>query len=298
MPRSGKSLELQRTYHDRLSAVARGTARLVDRTFSAMRAEDLTGSFRLVIPQVEQLLEMGQAQAQQLTGGFYRAYSAIETGHARSVGSLPENAGFTFDGRPLREVLGATPARVFYGIKIGRSVDEALRFGRFSLARTVRTEIFDAARMELNHQMANDSDSLGWEWQSRGTCEACIALDDEQIREPGESLDAHEQCSCIQMPRFDVKERVSRPTGIDRFFNMDRTAQFAALGVGKALLVRHRRVDMKDLYVREENREWRARYTRRSLEDLLGRAGMTKDDLDRLVEEEGLDPTKVNLVAA
>jgi hypothetical protein len=298
MPRSSKALQLQRSYHDRLAGIARDTTRLVDRTYAGMRREDLTGSFRLVIPQAAQILAMGQASAQQLTGGFYRSCSAIETGEGRAVPPLEENAGFTFDGRPVDEVLSSTPARVFYGIKIGRTVEEALRFGRFSLARTIRTEVFDAARMELNHQMDNDPKALGWEWQSRGTCEACLALDDEQVRGAGEPLDAHEQCACVQSPRFDVPQRISRPTGIDRFNNMDRAAQFAALGVGKALLVKHRRVEMSDLYMREANRQWRPRYTRRPLEDLLRLAGMDRDDLVRLITEEGLDPAKVELVAA
>lgn len=263
-----------------------------------MRADDLTGSFRIVIPTAEQLLMQAQAQAAQLAAGFYRAYSDLETGEARSVPFLEGNVGQTFDGRPVRDALSSAPARVFYAIKTGKSVPEALRFGRFSIARTIRTEVFDAARMELGHQIENDSEAIGWEWQSRGTCEACFALDNEQIREPGEPLDAHEQCACIQAPRFDVRQTLPRPTGADRFFALSRADQFAALGVGKALLIRERRVALDDLYVRETNREWRARYTRRPLQDLLRIAGMTQEDLDRLIVAEGLDPADVNLVPA
>lgn len=298
MPRNSRSLTLQRSFHDRVAAVTRNTAKLVDSTYRAMRADDLTGSFRVVIPQATQLVALGQAEAARLAAGFYRAYSGLETGHARSVAFLEDNVGRTFDGRPVRDALNATPSRVFYAITSGKTVSEALRYGRFSIARTVRTEVFDAARMELGHQIENDSDALGWNWQSRGTCEACLALDDEEIRGPGEPLEAHEQCSCIQSPRFDEKERVSRPTGLDRFLEMSKTEQFGKLGVGKALLVRERRVSMNDLYVKEESREWRARFTRRSLEDLLKIAGMTQDELDKLIAAEGLDPTQVNLTPA
>lgn len=199
----------------------------------------------------------GQSNARLLTDAFLANYIGTETGEKGDLEQpVEDNEGFTTDGRPLGEAMGAIPAKVFLALKQGQPTHKALAYGRFAAARFVWTEVMDAANQELTHQMDALDEVKGWRWKSRGTCGACLASDNGTVYPTSRPLNRHPSCQCVSEPVIDVKERVHRETGIDRFQQMSQAEQDASLGKGLAELVRNDSVAWADLISKENPHEW------------------------------------------
>jgi len=189
-----------------------------------------------------------------------------------------DNAGRTIDGRALEEALRTIPAKVLLALKSGRKVPEALAYGRFAVARMAQTEIMDTARIELDHQMVESPDCRGWRWRSRGTCGACLALDDGSAREPGETMEAHPFCECVQDPMF-RSDRLVRPTGHDKLYQLDDEEQTRLLGFVGATLLRQGKISPADLVVTQTHETWRPVVTMAAAATLLDRAGVSEEEI-------------------
>ena len=256
MPASQQSLRLLDGYHDRLVSLRDRTALVVDSLYR-IDETDLSGSFNAFVRGASRTITAGQANARLLTDSFLTNYIGTETGTKGNLEDpVPDNEGFTTDGRPLRDAMGAIPAKVFLALKQGQPMDKALAYGRFAAARFVWTEVMDAANQELTHQMDALDEVKGWRWKSRGTCGACLASDNGRVYPTSRPLNRHPSCQCVSEPVLDVKERVPRETGIERFKAMPEKQQDASLGKGLADLVRKGAVAWNELISVENPHEW------------------------------------------
>lgn len=274
MPANPRSLRLLDAYHEQVAHLRDRTAQMVVRTYDAIDPQDLTGGYARFVPTAAQIIEAGQTQASVLSDAMLRGFIRLESGREEEITEpVEDNAGFTTDGRRLTEVLSAIPAKVFLAIKMGRSIDEAVRFGRFAATRAAVTEVMDAASQELTHQMKESPVVAGWRWKSRGTCGACLAMDNGSVLPDGTPLNRHPYCQCVAEPVIKgVKERVKRPTGHDRFNALSEKQQDVALGEKKANLLRDGAISWLDLVSKETSNEWHPVLVETALKELEQKA--------------------------
>jgi hypothetical protein len=257
MPANPSSLDLLERYHDQLIALRDRTARVVDGLYQTVDPRDLGNTFQGFVRGAQTMTEVGQAQAKLLASAFIASYVTSETGTAAEiVEAAPNNEGFTTDGRSLGEAMGAIPAKVYLALKQGRSVQQALVYGRFAVNRFVQTEVMDAASQEMSHQFQELDLVQGWRWKSRGTCGGCLAMDNGKRFDAARPLNRHPNCRCIAEPVLNVPQSVQRDTGRERFFSLSEPEQDAALGKGIADLVRRGAVAWADLASTERPHEW------------------------------------------
>jgi hypothetical protein len=274
MPAERRSLVLTERFHRNIDDLALQTADQLARRFNPSPDDELKAYFEEFIGLAATTVAGAQSAAATIAGGFFRGLGSIELGEGVLAEEMPDNAGATADGRSLEEALGATRAKTLLGLSRGWQPDQARLFARASFGRLARTEVVDAAGLELTHQMQNVDEVQGWRWRSRGTCGGCLALDDGSIRDPSAGMDRHPNCRCLPEPVFDVEERVARPTGHERFAEMTEKQQNELLGAEKARLLRMGLIDWPHLVHREHHREWNDSLTERSLQDVLAIAGL------------------------
>jgi hypothetical protein len=272
VPADPRTLELSERYHGQLDELVRRAATSVGRTFAGVPLEDLGAGYREAIAAALTVIQIGQTAAVSLSRGYVRAAGRLEVGEAAIGAPAESNVGETADHRPLVAALAATPARVFVLLKKGRPIDQAVRFGAFSSSRVAETEIMDAARIELEQQIREQPAIRGWRWRSRGTCAACMSLDDGAVRGSGQPLRGHPKCRCVQEPVFDVEETVTRESGHERFRALSPSEQDQNFGQERADLLRSGRIAWADLVAREGAHEWRDALVTRPLAELLARA--------------------------
>lgn len=270
MPASRRSLDLQENYRRELKKLWRRVVLLVEDRYRQIDPDDLTRSFQAFVPSAAALVAMGQEQAITLADAFLTSYVSEEKDTVVDLTAERIPPATTFDGRRLEEALSATPAKVFLALKAGRSIDDALSFGRFSAARFAHTEVVDASRQELKVQMEAADEVRGWRWSAQGSaCGACLAADNGAIRSPSTTLIGHAGCDCVMEPVVTgVKERVQRLSGQEKFHALPVTEQNKRLGEEKAELVRSGAVPFSDLVKTERHEEWRPSITERPLEEL------------------------------
>lgn len=266
MPANPQSLRTEEAYRQQLKRLWRRVVAVVESQYRALDQRDLAESFRAFIPSAAAVIELGQAQAITLADAFVATYVAQELDEGLDV--TPEReAGRTFDGRRLEEALSATPAKVFLALKMGRPLAEAMNFGRFSVARLAHTEVVDASREELKHQMDAADQIEGWRWSAQGSaCGACLAADNGRVRPTSATLIGHAGCDCVMEPVVSgVDETVFRPTGQERFQSLSTAEQNARLGESKAEAIRSG-TPFSELIKTERHEEWRASITEAPLE--------------------------------
>lgn len=252
MPANPASLVLTSRYHERVDRLARSTGKAVAGRFAAVDRENLSESLQAFVVDAISMLAAAQGAAKGLSAGYFAALSALETGRVQQTAGA-DVVGHATDGRELGPVMGVVPARVYVALKQGKSIDQALSYGRFGAEHRARTEVMDAARSELDAHMA-DAPVKGWRWRSKGTCGACLALDDGAVREG--LMETHPGCQCVPEPAFEVPETVEPETGHERFLNLPVSEQDALLGVDLAQGIRSGAIAWGDLVVTEHNPRW------------------------------------------
>lgn len=269
MPANPRSLSLLEAYHDQLSRLRAQTTQLVVRRHAVINPEDLTAGYQAFVGDAARIIEAGQRQAATYSDALLKGFIRLEAGREEEITEpVEDNAGFTTDGRRLTEVLSAIPAKVFLAIKLGRSTQDALAFGRFAASRTAVTEVMDAASQELAHQMKESPSVAGWRWKSRGTCGACLAMDSGEVRSVAQPLNRHPYCQCVAEPVVrGVRERVKRETGHERFEAFPETKQDDLLGK-KALLLRAGAIAWDDLVSKDTSAEWHPVLVETALKEL------------------------------
>lgn len=270
MPASRRSLVLLDSYHDSLVGLKDRAARAVVQRFGAIDTEDMGPSLEVFVADAAALLTLAQEQAATMSDAFLRSFIRSETGKPAELETPDEmNPGTTTDGRDLAEALGAIPAKLFLGFKNGWDLDKALRFGAFAARRTAETEVMDAAGQEMTHQIDALDLLVGWRWKSRGTCAACLSMDSGRRHAPGQLLERHPGCQCIQEPVLNVRETVQRETGRERFDSLPKTEQDSILGDKLAGLIRTGAVAWSQLVKVEEHAEWHPTIVARPLQEIL-----------------------------
>lgn len=280
MASNARSVALAAAYQERVVAIADRTQRAA-RGLVVVDPDDPAASWQRILEQVTQLVSAAQSASSTLALGYFRAMGTLELGAPPELGEVrPNNIGFTEDGRSITDALGAPRGRFF------KKLDEGLDFADLvpetieSVGRMAQFEVMDAGQRELAHQVAQSDQAQGWRSRSRGTCGACLALDNGSniSRRPP----FHPHCVCVMEIDFGTDDEVTRPTGAQRFDALPSEQQNDALGFEKAELLRRRLISWDDLVAINTFKEWTPVITEAPLESLLAIAGVTVEQLQSL----------------
>jgi hypothetical protein len=277
MPSNPASLRLAELYQDRAVAVAEQAQRAARRLVVVDR-DDPVESWRRVITSVSVLIGAAQTASTDLALGYFRALGTLETGRSVDVAeSRPRNIGFTEDGRAIQDVLVAPRARFFRRLDEGVEVPRLLTEAVEAVGRAAQFEVMDAGQRELAHQVSRSGLAQGWRTRSRGTCGACLAIDDGSVTSRRPPF--HPHCDCVIEIDFGGPQEARRPSGRERFEALSPQAQDAALGFEKAELLRRRLISWEHLVSVQTFKEWTPVITEAPLESLLAIAGATAEQL-------------------
>lgn len=257
---------------------------MVERLFRTIDVTEPTTSFDQIIPAAASVIAGGQVQSAALADGYFLQLGGLELGETiESADLLEDNAGRTADGRTIEELLTASRAAMLTALKDGKGVPTALRKGLFGFRRAARHEVLDAGARELLHQVASSDKTKGWRSRSKGTCSACLSVDDGGLNQTtpggGPTPPFHPECNCVPEPAFKVTEVVRRPTGQERFEDLSMTQQDEALGPVRASLLRNSIIDWVDVSIVQTFTEWTPVLTDAPLSRLLAIAGMTAEEV-------------------
>lgn len=271
MARTVDALRITELYHDRAIELADRAVEVVG-SASLIDPMNPVESWRAIIEVVSQVVATAQAQSSALAVGYLAVLASLEVPDedVALVEDRLDNVGFTADGRTIADALVATRARFFLMRQELTFAEAAKRTGQ-SLGRLARFEIQDAGQRELLHQADELPIIKGWRSKSRGTCGACLAVDDGIIKGFGRATSPpyHPGCNCIVEVSFDVPEQVRRPTGPERFDELDVLDQVAALGPEKADLIRKGAIDWSALATTERFEDWTPILVETPLKDLV-----------------------------
>lgn len=249
MPANAASLPLTSAYHNKLANLAEQVARIAGARTPRLAKGEMDDAFKAFTAQAAGIVELGQRHAIELTTAFLGRLSELETGARPESEPESEIPGFTADGRPLSKAVAATPAKVYLALKQGRPFEVAMAFAKMSIGRLARTEVFDAA-----DRRQAELGVTQWRWRSRGTCGACLAMDDGNTMTG--DLERHPNCACIREPTFDAPDRFQRASGRDRFLAMSVKEQDRILGPEKAEAIREGLISWDALVHVEQFRKW------------------------------------------
>jgi hypothetical protein len=275
VPASREARAIAERFHAALEAQGWRTASLVVRRFDAAAAaadSELVDQLRAFVRDAAEIIEIGQSSTVALADAYVSGSARAELGERVALKPDPEAIGSTWDGRALESGLGASIAKVWHARALGRPLEKALAFGRFSAERFAFTETLDAGRQELTTKIRELPEIEGWRWRSRGTCSACMSADDGRIRGEG-FIRPHPYCRCVPEPVFRGRRQIGRPTGPQRFERLSPAEQNEAVGEEVAQLLRENRVDWGDVVKVVDPEDWRPMITRRPVEELRKLAG-------------------------
>jgi hypothetical protein len=239
---------------------------------------DPANSWRMIVETGAAVVISAQTAAASLALGYFRTLGSLELGQAPSIAAQrPKNIGFTEDGRAIVDVLGAPRARFFRKLDEGKRFTDLLPEAIEAIGRAAQFEVMDAGQRELAHQVTASDQAVGWRARSRGTCGACLALDDgaHTTRRPP----FHPHCNCTIEVDFGTDGDLGRATGRQRFDALTIDQQDAALGFEKAELLRRNLIDWPDLVAVQTFKEWTPVISEAPLEQLLTIAGITSEQL-------------------
>lgn len=165
---------------------------------------DLDRSLRAYAERIEPILVSGQGQVQALARAFIRTYGLVSTGVLVDPVDVEDDepiVGTTRAGRPLLEGMAAWGPMVLATIDAGRTVDEALEYGRYLAERFVDGELTGVADRETERQGERLGEIVGWEGiVAPGACEGCQA--NEGPHELTWTAYRHGACNCEVVPIF------------------------------------------------------------------------------------------------
>lgn len=162
--------------------------------------DDIDGSIRRFAARVAPLVAGGQATVQSLARGFVRTSGLLTTGAVLELAETERLAGTTREGKPLLEGMAAWGPMVLGQIGEGRSVDEALEYGRYLAERFVDAELTGVVDRETAAQAA-DARIVAWEGTvSPTSCDPCA--ENRGRHELAEPFYRHPACHCTQVLVF------------------------------------------------------------------------------------------------
>lgn len=260
-----RSLALEAAYQRSMAQLGQQTAQLVAQLWRGVDTESLGPSIRRMVPQVARTVELGKGRSRVLTAGFVERLAELEGQQLRAAAPAIARDGASSDGRPLPQVMSGVAPVVLVALRNGRSLDAALRFGGFVLARVATTEVLDAGRDEAGHQAERSGGVLeGWTWgiSTQGGCGACLALADNATHGWDEEQESHPFCGCVRVPVVaGAPQEVERPTGAELYAAMSREEQvatFRTAGEEKADAIASGQLELGDLVQRSTSEEWHA----------------------------------------
>lgn len=247
VPASQRSLQLTDAYRARLLAARDRIERYTDQRWRALMPADLDG--QTWVEGVAVVLTAAQREAVRATAGYLNAYLASELGQRGRLVLIDSRryAGFSRDGRPLRESLQSPIFGAKAALKDGRGLVEALQAGLARALRAVALDTDQAARFALLDAIEADDRLTGWRRAVSGTCGACLGASEDERH-----FAIHPGCQCIPEPVVrDAPDRFPRLTGLALFESMTPEHQDEALGPDTAELVRSGEVPLHRLVKRD-----------------------------------------------
>lgn len=247
MPAELLSFHVTDAYRDRVQQLHLTFGTLLRLRWSQITT-DLDETYEAWLTAAAPAITLAQRQAVEASGAYLTAFLTSEFGsptEASPIETAPY-AGWSRDGRPLREALASPLIAVKSSLARGADLPRALRDGQVRMERMVGLEIDHAALDSLLHGIDADDQFDGWERAVRGTCGACLAA----ATGPTDGLlfPRHPHCKCVAEPRVrGVPIRFPRPTGAALFAAMTPAQQDEAVGPAVAESIREGEIALADL---------------------------------------------------
>ena len=246
MPSSQRSLRVTSAYRERLAGIQSRLARDVGGIWDAIDPADFSGTYDAA--RVARLIEAAQRRAAQTSSGYLSAFLSSELGRRTSGLPTSIDTGETPAGRPLTAATFGVILGVKQKIGEGATVADALALGRVELLRLADVAAYRVARQTLTRGLTADDRFTGWRRAVRGTCGACLGAATGSLASPGEEIETHPGCQCVQEPQVrGVAQRFHRPSGATIFAAYSVARQNELLGEEKAQLVRDGHYELADL---------------------------------------------------
>jgi GNAT superfamily N-acetyltransferase len=192
-------LELGEAFAGELDRLSDAIVRATEAEYGRLEPDDegrLQPSFVVAIARIAELLEVGGRSAGELANGYVRAL-ADEAGATVTTGPASAVMVDPF-GRTVGEIIGSVPGKVYLALEQGMALEEALPIGGHAMSSIAETWVRDAARIAIG-AVVKGNEPVRWRWWSRGTCGACMALDDGRARGAGFQI-VHPNCQCVPEP--------------------------------------------------------------------------------------------------
>lgn len=191
---------LEAAYRSQLAAVRARVVAIVEQAYSQdIDDAAILDSFDAFAERVAPTIAAGQDAAQSLTLAFLASLAASEGVEFDPIPD-PDIPGTNYQGKPLREAMGAIGGTILQAIGNGANTRDAIGIGQTHLNEFADNEVRGAADREQERQNERP-EVTGWRGVvSGGGCERCQvnagthSLDEPIYRHPG--------CDCERVPVF------------------------------------------------------------------------------------------------
>jgi hypothetical protein len=250
MPANPRSLRITDLYGRRLKAVearVKNTARAA----WGFQQGDFDAAYEQWLPLASIAVTEGQRENLRLTAGYLSAYLTSETGRFTRPPAIDPApwVGSSQNGRPFRDAYRDTVVDAKVAISEGKTVEEASNIALKTALTMVSLDTYEAARGPFHEVLPSISAVIGFRRVSNGeTCAACLGLEDGTVLPSEDTFEIHPGCDCVGEPVIgDLPERVSRPTGTEKFRELPPEIQNESIGIKAAEAVRNGDVTLSEL---------------------------------------------------
>ncbi len=243
MPAQRRSLALTESYRARLLATRAALQARAERLWPTIEALDDSRWVERMAAATTQ----GQIEAIRLSAAYLGAFATSELGRRQQPPRIGlEQAGLSFDGRPLVESLRSPIIGVYGYLKEGLSASESLSRGLHRATRMVGVDFDHAHRTALLAAIADDDRFDGWQRSLAGTCGACASVASGLSH--ALYFPVHPGCCCVSSPVVrGLPNTFPIPTGVEVFNAKSDAEQDEMLGPEAAALVRAGEITLDDL---------------------------------------------------
>ena len=239
MPRSPQSLRLTDRYSAQLATTAARVARIARSRWSLDPA-DFDRSYETWLDVVVPVVTSAQRSNERLTSAYLTSFIASETGRRPRLNRVDSVAGFSSDGRPLREAWESPPIRAKMVMANGGTTQQASEVARTAALRWADVDTYYGARGPMTALLVAVAAITGYTRVTGGNaCGACLGAADGTTFATDEVFEFHANCDCVAEPVLEGDPgTVQRPTGQEIFNELPEAEQNRRLGETAAEAVR------------------------------------------------------------
>lgn len=160
--------------------------------------EDIAASADRVARRLLPIVTAGQLAQQQLTLGFYRAYSVAQLGQVLEPLPAVDIAGGRLGGQTLAEGMAPLGSMMLGSIAKGQDLPAVVDYGRTLFERFADQTARQAADVEKQNQDTRP-EVVGWEGIVEAeACDPC--QDNAGVHDLADEMYRHGNCTCERVP--------------------------------------------------------------------------------------------------